>query len=297
MLKFITPMFYHEYPPPPALRPYIQCFWMLEHDYREPYHTHEHLWADVHSELIFTTGEHYYRKDTPGANSADTTTHRHKHTLPQNFLLGPQTKQLLLYSDGITGFIAARFHPWGFIAFSNQNATEYVDAVLPAAQTLKPDCNALTESLQNKSREEKLQSLTSYLLTHAPHQISPEHQKIKEIAESLQSQHGRQKITELANEFDTSPRMLERNFLQYIGMPAKLFARILRFNHAKNLIEQDPDIGLAALAYETGYTDQAHFSKNFKQFFDLSPARFKAKIKKFKADSADHDFDVVFVQD
>ncbi|HEY4110058.1 DUF6597 domain-containing transcriptional factor, partial [Puia sp.] len=60
-------MFYHEYPPPPVLQPYIQCFWMLEHDYREPCHTHEHLWADTHTELLFISGERYYRRDTANA--------------------------------------------------------------------------------------------------------------------------------------------------------------------------------------------------------------------------------------
>lgn len=282
MLKFITPMFYHEYPPPPPLQPYIRCFWMLEHDYREPSHTHEHLWADVHSELIFSTGEPYYRR-----------LENRKKSLPQNFLLGPQTKQLLLYSDGITGFIAVRFHPWGLNAFSNQKATDLVDNILPIPEFL----HSLAETLQNRSREEKLQLLTSYFATHAPQQIPPEHQKTKAIAEALQSQHGRQKITALTKEFEINPRMLERNFLQYIGLPAKLFARILRFNHARNLIEQNPDIGLAALAYETGYSDQAHFSNNFKQLFDLTPAQFKAKIKRFKAGTNGQDHDVVFIQD
>lgn len=292
-------MFYHEYPPPPALQPFIQCFWMLEHDYREPFHTHEHLWADVHAELIFTTGEPYYRNDPPGVNP-DNTPQRpedRKESLPQNFLLGPQTKQTLLYSDGFTGFIAARFHPWGLSTFSSPKATDLIDNILPAIRALKPDCSALVENLQNRSREEKLQLLTSYLETHAPKQLPPEHQKTRAIAAALQAEHGRQTIAALTKEFRINPRMLERNFLQYIGLPAKLFARILRFNHAKNLIEQNPDIGLAALACETGYTDQAHFSRNFRQFFGLSPARFKAKIKKFKTDTAGQDHDVVFVQD
>jgi hypothetical protein len=55
-------MFYREYPPPPELTDHIQCFWALEHDYRNPFHTHEHLWADTHIELIFSYGEPYYRR-------------------------------------------------------------------------------------------------------------------------------------------------------------------------------------------------------------------------------------------
>src|ERR1700760_4613496 len=117
-------MFYHEYPPPPSLRPYIQCFWMLEHDYRDTFHTHEHLWADVHTEYIFSFGERYYRKDP-------------KSTLPQNFIIGPQTKQLLLYANGITSFIAAPFLPGVYSAFhENPKATDLVDNILPVNNTL-----------------------------------------------------------------------------------------------------------------------------------------------------------------
>jgi AraC-like DNA-binding protein len=295
-------MFYHEYPPPAVLQPYLQCFWMLEHDYREPFHSHEHLWADVHTELIFTSGERYYRKEIfhinpPTDIQSTPTDHPSKDPLPKNFLIGPHTKQLILHSDGFTNLLAARFHPWGFHAFAAQKAITLVDTILQAANASKTDIPSLAECLRNKSREAQLQLFTSHLESHVPQQLPPEYQTIQSIAATLQSQYGRQKITDLATEFEISPRRLERGFLRYIGLPAKLFARILRFNHAKNLIEQNPDIGLASLAYETGYADQAHFSHNFKQLFDLSPAQFKAKIKKFRSDIAGQPPDVVFIQD
>lgn len=38
-------MFYREIAPQGNLRKVIECFWMLEHDYRASFHCHEHLWA------------------------------------------------------------------------------------------------------------------------------------------------------------------------------------------------------------------------------------------------------------
>ncbi|HEY4108793.1 helix-turn-helix domain-containing protein, partial [Puia sp.] len=233
---------------------------------------------------------------TASSANSDTPANPRRHPLPENLLIGPQTKQLLLHSDGITGFIAVRFQPWGFSAFSTQKATDLVDHLLPAAKALPPAITTLAGQLQNQSREKKLQLLTTWFINHLP-PTSPELKKTHLISVALQTQHGRQKIADLTREFDINSRTLEWYFLQYLGLPAKLFARILRFNHARNLIQQNPDIGLAALAYETGYTDQAHFSKNFRAFFDLSPAQFKARIKKFKSDTAGLDPNVVFVQD
>jgi len=278
-------MFYHEYPPPPSLQLFIQCFWMLEHDYRQPFHTHEHLWADTHVELIFSFGEPYYQRRN-----------NRKQKLPKNFIIGPSTKELLLYSDGFTGFIAARFHPWGFTPFSKQPATTLVNAILPAAKALNHPPQNLQEQGQTCTREKRLRLLTEYLTTTKPKQ-SPDNQLTRAIATQLKTTHGVEKITRLATQFKINPRKLERDFLQHIGLPAKLFARILRFNHARELIQQNPNIGLAALAYETGYADQAHFSKNFKQLFNFTPAEFKARIKTFNAETSGLDRDVVFVQD
>jgi AraC-like DNA-binding protein len=272
------PMFYHEYPPPPSLQPYIQCFWMLEHDYRESFHTHEHLWADVHTEYIFSFGERYYQKIAGK-----------RYPLPQNFIIGPQTKQLSLYSNGITGLIAARFNPGGFPAFSAQTATDLVDQI-------RAGDNTLGHQLDGQNREAKLTLLTTHFNTRLP-SPNPDREKIVALARVLQSDHGKPKIVDLAKKFDINPRKLQRHFLQYIGLPAKHFARILRFNQARELLQSNPDIGLAALAYETGFTDQAHFSKNFKQLFDLTPAQFKARIKKYITDTAGLDPHVVFVQD
>jgi AraC-like DNA-binding protein len=275
-------MFYHEYPPPPALSPYIQCFWTLEHDYTQPFHDHEHLWADTHVECIFSFGERYY---TP------------RYPLPQNFILGPLTKQLLLYSNGVTSFIAVRFHPGGLAAFTTHKATDLPDNILPIAKVLPEQTIALAENLQNQTREAKLQLLTQHFQNLLPSSVPTDLQNILALTSTLKTHHGMQKIADLAKQFDINPRKLERHFLQYIGLPAKLFARILRFNHAKDLINQNPDIPLAALAYETGYADQAHFSKNFRQLFNLSPAQFKAQIKKFRTDTKGQGHDVVFIQD
>src|SRR5580704_1268981 len=122
-------MFYREYPPTPELSDHIQCFWALEHDYRDPFHTHEHLWADTQIELIFLYGEPYYRRIDGARADRD--------KLPRNFVIGPFRKELLLYSDGLTGFVAVRFHSWGFAAFSKRKMTDLINTILPAEDLLE----------------------------------------------------------------------------------------------------------------------------------------------------------------
>src|SRR5262245_30497246 len=96
-------MIYKEVTPHPKLRKHVKCIWMLDHDYGNSFHDREQLWADAHTELIFTAGEPYFRKT--GSRTS---------RLPANFVIGPFQHALELRSRGRTMLVAARFWPWGF---------------------------------------------------------------------------------------------------------------------------------------------------------------------------------------
>jgi AraC-like DNA-binding protein len=277
-------MVYREYPPPPALRTHVQCFWALEHDYRDSFHSHEHLWADTQIELIFSYGRPYSRKSDDGMV-----------ILPQNFIIGPFKKELLLYSDGLTGFVAVRFLPWGFAAFSKKKMTELINAILPAEEVLDgyPQLPGQPATGQVAPHLEILGNWLFRRLEEKPKKETP----VPAIAQKIRANKGIVKISVLAEEFRINPRRLERLFISEIGLSAKMFARILRFNHAKRLIEGDAGISLASLTYETGYADQAHFSHNFREMFGYTPAQFKALIRQWNEKMSGERPDVVFLQD
>jgi len=90
---------------------------------------------------------------------------------------------------------------------------------------------------------------------------------------------------------------LERVFLDEIGVTAKVFSRIVRFNHAKKTIETNPDVDLLTLSYECGYADQPHFTRNFREMFGITPADFKIKMKELFRRFREKKPDVVFLQD
>jgi AraC-like DNA-binding protein len=277
-------MFYREIAPKGNLKRVIECFWTLEHDYRESFHSHEHLWAAVHSELIFGFGQRYYLKTQAG-----------KKVLPENFVIGPFRKKLMLYSDGFTGFVAVRFRPWGLAPFSLKPMASLVGAILPAEDVFDSPIRALVRQMQNQTREEKLDLLERYFQERLA-TISLETMASARIGDKIASEKGTVPISELHAKFGINSRQLERVFRAETGLSPKMFSRIVRFNHAKRMIEKDPDIRLAQLTYDCGYSDQAHFNKNFRELFDLSPADFKRQLKRFAKETAGQ-IDVEFLQD
>jgi AraC-like DNA-binding protein len=275
---------YKEIASPTGLRSIIECFWLLEHDYRSPLHTHEHLWAHGHSELIFSFGRRYYQKTEAG-----------KEFLPKAFVIGPFKNKLMLFSDGFTGLVAVRFKAWGLWPFSIKPIPELVGQITPAREIFGNKINGLIRERKGHEREEKIEMIRQHLQSEFS---KTDRAKIASapIGERIIAQNGIVTISDLAKQFGINSRQLERVFKTETGLSAKMFSRIVRFNHAKRMIENDPESSLSRLTYEMGYSDQAHFSKNFRELFDYSPADFKRRLKHFAREAAGQ-FDVEFLQD
>jgi AraC-like DNA-binding protein len=77
----------------------------------------------------------------------------------------------------------------------------------------------------------------------------------------------------------TNSRRLQQNFQEDYGVSAKVFAKSFRFDHIKKTLSQNPDTNLKDLAFDYGYTDQAHFAKDFKSFTNMTPTEFCNKVK------------------
>ena len=78
-------------------------------------------------------------------------------------------------------------------------------------------------------------------------------------------------VAALAREFAISERQLRRRFHAAVGYGPGTLARILRFGRFLSLLDGGRD-DLAGLAFEAGYADQAHLSRETRRLAGLSPA-------------------------
>lgn len=77
---------------------------------------------------------------------------------------------------------------------------------------------------------------------------------------------------DLADRIGFSERQLERLFLNAVGLRPKLFARIVRLHRAVRRIADRHAENLAEIAAECGYSDQAHFGRDFLDLGRLPPS-------------------------
>lgn len=91
----------------------------------------------------------------------------------------------------------------------------------------------------------------------------------------LHTTRGAIEIGSLTDELRCSRRYLIGLFNDRVGLPPKLFARILRFEHSLELADGG-GIGWAEIAQRCGYYDQAHMVNDFQQFTGHSPTAYAA---------------------
>lgn len=81
-----------------------------------------------------------------------------------------------------------------------------------------------------------------------------------------------QEVGALAREIYVSERQLRRRFQAAVGYGPKTLARVLRFRRFVEAIDRG-HTDLAALAWESGYADQAHLSREATRLAGLPPLR------------------------
>ena len=86
------------------------------------------------------------------------------------------------------------------------------------------------------------------------------------------------KITTILDRLDMSPRTLRRRSHEHFGYGPKTLDRILRFQRLLALALRSPNAPLAGMAYDVGYADQAHMSREVRELTGLSARAFVGQL-------------------
>ncbi len=81
-------------------------------------------------------------------------------------------------------------------------------------------------------------------------------------------------VVNIEQDLDTgiSQRQLRRLFEFYVGDTAKTFAQVVRFQNILRAKPSSQSLRQNKLFFDVGYYDQAHFIKEFKTFYGVTPS-------------------------
>ncbi len=99
--------------------------------------------------------------------------------------------------------------------------------------------------------------------------------RLSEMVYAVASERGILKVEDLVQRYGVNKRTLQRLFAKYVGVSPKWVIQRYRLHEAAERLAADREVGQAALALSLGYTDQAHFVRDFKTTVGTSPGRLR----------------------
>lgn len=99
------------------------------------------------------------------------------------------------------------------------------------------------------------------------------------LHQELQIGKYRSSVKNLAKGLGIGQRQLQRKILAEMGYPPSQLMRLYRFTFALRFLHQYPTTSLTYIAHEFGYSDQAHFSREFKYFTLQNPKAYQKELQ------------------
>jgi AraC-like DNA-binding protein len=239
---------YHQFLPHPLLREYIDAYWVVRNDDRVSHSTR--ILPDGCIDIIVNIGEEFSAGDNFKVKNG------------KAFLVGTMTHYIDTINLPGTHLIGVRFKPLGFSAFYKFSSLhEIANKSVDLDSQLMPDVRELNF--------DAVRYLDSYFFER----LSKPSHFLQEIIDHVTTHHGNITVDGLSHQYAMSPRKLERNFKQYLGVSPKEFINFKRYQHAVNLIRQrQSKTSLLDIALDCGYYDHSHLTNEIRKYSGITPS-------------------------
>lgn len=254
-------MIYRQYPVHPALRNWIRYFWSYDAHTPEVRTLHIRSFADRYPRLIYQD-----------IHSSTRITETNGNCKPVCYLSGIDTIPTETYWESRFSHFGVSFHPHALHAIFGIHAGELTDQTPDISWIEK---NQITNRLIGaKSHAARVKILEKYFFD----KISCRRQDgiIAEIFGTglLDKPDDEIRLYRLIKQHRISERQMQRRFKQQVGVSARKFGRLSRFEKSLEILARAQYGHLTDIAYELGYADQSHFIHDFKLFSGLTPLEF-----------------------
>jgi len=187
------------------------------------------------------------------------------------YLSGQQVSRLNLHVSNDYLMLKIVFHPGAMFQLFKVPLTLLTDRYLDAETIIGNEIRTVNEQMANAGSYQRIVDIAEEYLLGKAKKSKIDASPVNKIGQLLIDNPTHFSLDWLADQAAWSPRHLDRQFLERLGVSPRFFARISRFDKAFTLKQQRPSLDWLSIALQTGYNDYQHMVKDFKQFACTTP--------------------------
>ncbi|MEO9482201.1 MAG: helix-turn-helix transcriptional regulator [Ekhidna sp.] len=251
-------MHYESFGPSDLLKDLVKEYWVFESE--DSTITQQKIIPDGYSEIII----HYrspYRINLAGRWEEQSL-----------LLFSSQIRRFFfLENTGKSGMIGIKLHPAAFFELFQKDVSSLTDRVIALDEIIASELVQLEAIKAGDSIESRVGMAEKWLES----QLQNLHPQgvVRHCIADIFATHGMIDIDQMASNVCLSTRQLERLFKKVVGLTPKFYCRIIRFNYIFEVMKDHNDSWIRT-ALQSGYFDQSHFIKNFKEFTGEEPSNY-----------------------
>ena len=253
--------------PAPALRPYVEHYWLIDWELTEPFA--QRVVPHPAVNVVFTRfGDAPETAEIAG--------------------VGQRLFSITLVGSGRV--CGVQFRPGGFRPFWRRPVAELNGQRRPlatgpsAADPTGADGPTLVGAsgavgvgpVCGGTDDERCAALDAFLTAWAP-EPDPVADEVIALVAEIRADRSILRVDDFARRHDSSVRRLQRLFLEYVGVGPKWVIRRYRLQEAIEQAADGPQ-DWATLASDLGYSDQAHLIREFTAVTGISPAAYARSL-------------------
>lgn len=231
--------------PAPGLAPYVAHYWLVTWDLRgqEPYEQWVLPYPAVN--MTFTDG--------------------------RCRVTGVPRGRFSEVLHGAGRVFGVRFTPAGFRPFVDRPVSTFTDRFVPVADVFGSE---LAANVVRADDDAAVAIVNEFLGGRAPAVRDADSALAETVAARIAADPTATRVSELAAGCGLGMRQLQRLFAEHVGVGPKWVIRRFRLHEAAGRAASGTDVDWVALANDLGYSDQAHFTRDFTAIVGTSPARY-----------------------
>jgi len=195
-------------------------------------------------------------------------------TMPQFFIYGQTIHPIELHMQGTFQMIVFQLYPFVLKSFFDLSPQDLNDECFDLQQ-LENTRDTLDRLQNNPGPGMAVDRIAEYLLKVFDVKKSLLDRNIEQALRMMIKENGQLPLESLYERFPITPRTFQRRFKKEVGISARQFCQIIRFQESFQQVAHKDYHRLTDVVYSHGFADQSHFTRVFKAFTGVAPKDFE----------------------